>query len=141
MYNNLLFILRRYHYGNCDPRSTDVLEYTRYRKISFNQGLVQREGRMIYLDKKGNMVKLQGWKTISDRKYYFKEDGTAVKESKTIIGDKMYVFGKYAECEGAYTGWQSTKNGKRYYNGGKYVTGTQTIDGKKYTFDKNGYLK
>ena len=130
-----------------DPSDTAVLELTHYRKVSFNKGIVMRNGKITYLDKKGRRPK-KGWKTVNGRKYYFKADGTVISRAenrsstaKTVIGGVMYEFDYYGVCKGRYTGWYKAKKGKRYYSDGKYLTGTQEIDGKTYTFDQNGYLK
>ena len=129
-----------------DPDDTTVLELTHYRKVSFNKGIVMRDGKITYLNKKGERPK-KGWKTVNGRKYYFKADGTAISRgksrsetAKTVIGGVMYEFDLYGVCKGKYTGWYEAKKGKRYYSDGKYLTGTQEIGGKTYTFDKNGYL-
>lgn len=127
-------------YTDLDPTSEEVLELTHYRKIPFNKGLVTRNGKFVYLDKKGNVVKKQGWKTWCGNRYYVRSNGTVITDTKKEINKVMYEFDKYGSAK-EFTGWQRTKNGKRYYIGGNFVTGKQTIDGKKYMFDKNGYQK
>lgn len=66
--------------------------------------------------------------------------GLSVYDDIFTVNGITYKFGISAESEGKYTGWHKTEKGRRYYSDGKYVTGKQNIDGKTYSFDKNGYL-
>lgn len=102
-----------------------------------------------------------GWKTIDGKQYYFDENGNKVTKATTIDG-VLYKFGDDGICSGKYSGWAKTKTGRYYYkNGvklkscwiksggkktyyllksGKMATGTVTIGGREYTFDKKGRL-
>ena len=111
-----------------------------------------------YFNAKGVMV--TGWKKIGTKKYYFNAKGAMVTGWKKIK-NKMYFFkktgvmakneyikGYYMTKTGARSAkakcsWKKTAKGKRYSNAkGWYAKScTLTIDGKKYTFKKNGYVK
>ena len=111
-----------------------------------------------YFNAKGAMV--TGWKKIGTKKYYFNAKGAMVTGWKKIK-NKMYFFkktgvmakneyikGYYMTKTGARSAkakcsWKKTAKGKRYSNAkGWYAKScTLTIDGKKYTFKKNGYVK
>ena len=81
-----------------------------------------------------------GWQTISKKKYYFKANGVMAKNEyiKGIYLNKKGVRSNKAKCT-----WRKYKKGKKYGNAkGWFAKGvTITIDGKKYTFKKNGYVK
>ena len=78
-----------------------------------------------YVDDNNNYNK--GWQTIDGNKYYFKNDGSAVK--KTTIGGK---------CLGTFTGWSKSKRYKYYYKKGILQTGWITV---KYYAAKNGVIR
>lgn len=102
-----------------------------------------------------------GWKTIDGIQYYFDENGKKTTKPATIDG-VLYKFGKDGVCLGRYTGWAVAGNGRYYYKdgvkiknrwlrvggkkvyyllkSGKAATGTVTIGGREYTFDKKGRL-
>ena len=83
---------------------------------------------------------LEGWRNIGGKRYYLTIDEYYAKTGWQTIGGKRYYF----DPKEAYLlyGWQ-TIGGKKYYLGtdGVMVTGTRTIDGKTYTFSKNGDLQ
>lgn len=78
-----------------------------------------------------------GWSLIDGKWYYFNQEGIMTEGWKKI-GDKWY----YMEKSGAMRqGWFKDKSNKWYYLSvpdGEMVTGTKSIDGKKYIFDNNG---
>ena len=80
------------------------------------------------------------WQTIGKKKYYFKSNGVMAKNE--------YIKGFYVDKSGAKTSkakcsWRKDKKGKWYGNSkGWYAKNcTLTIDGKKYKFNKAGYVK
>ena len=92
-----------------------------------------------YGDTKGWYAKNQ-WQKIDDVTYYFKNDG--------FMASKEWVKGYYFNKDGSWTytykgTWRKTNN--KWWFGdtsGWYARNcTYVIDGKVYTFDKNGYLK
>ena len=77
---------------------------------------------------------LIGWKTISNKKYYYNTEGVLQKGIKKINGYYYFLDKKTGEMK---TGWQ-TDSGKKYYfdkSTGKMKTGKQLIDGKTYFLD------
>ena len=87
-----------------------------------------------------NQMQKNCWQTIGKKKYYFKSNGVMAKNE--------YIKGFYVNKSGARTSkakcsWRKDKKGKWYGNSkGWYAKScTLTIDGKKYTFKKNGYVK
>ena len=72
---------------------------------------------------------LTGWQKLDNRWFYFKKSGTNGSTTKKLSGwhkikKKYYYF----------------RPGKGKFDGYTYMNGTYTINGKKYTFDKNGAL-
>ena len=118
-------------------------------------GAMQTGGKYLgrawyYLGPDGAMQ--TGWKKIKGKWYYLEPTGDSKhKEGQMWTGwllDKNYNAWFLLSNNGdMLTGWQKV-NGKWYYlspgNDGKHVTGqmfadgTYTINGKRYTFDKNG---
>lgn len=74
--------------------------------------------------------------------YLFEPHGleSELKNKIKAIDGTYYYFNNQGICTGRYTGWTKSSKGKRYYLKGKYLTGKQDINGKSYSFDKNGYL-
>ena len=92
-----------------------------------------------YADQSGWYPKNQ-WQKIDGKWYYFKADGYMAAEE--------FVSGWWLNKDGAWTdntkyGWHKTARGWWYgVSGGWYAKGkSYTIDGVKYSFDKQGYLK
>ena len=95
-------------------------------------------GKWFYFNGKGVMQ--TGLKKIGKKKYYFKSNGVMAKNE--------YIKGFYVDKSGARTSkakcsWRKDKKGKWYGNSkGWYAKNcTLTIDGKKYKFNKVGYVK
>lgn len=100
---------------------------------------------------------LTGWQTKDNKWYYFTPDG-AMHTGWSLIKGKWYLFDKdgamvegwrqsgekwyYFDADGSMKqGWFKDKTNKWYYLSvpdGEMVTGTKSIDGKKYIFDNNG---
>ena len=106
------------------------------------------------------------WKTIKGKDYYFKADGYMasdeyIKSANYNTNKALYYVDKDGAWDGATyrwmkddTGWWIAKvggswyaencwctiDGKKYYfnDKGYMVTGTKTINGRIYSFDKNG---
>lgn len=96
-------------------------------------------GKWYYFDNSGVMV-ANKWLTIGKTTYYFKADGTMASDE--------WVKGYYLNKDGSWTykykaSWNKTTKGYWYGINGVWVATncTITIDGKSYTFDKNGILK
>ena len=102
-------------------------------------GLQTINKKSYFFDTKTGAMKT-GWQTISKKKYYFKANGVMARNEyvKGIYLDKKGVRSNKAKCT-----WKKDKKGKKYGNAkGWFAKGvTLTIDGKKYTFKKNGYVK
>ncbi len=93
---------------------------------------------------------------------YAGADGRKVTGNRIIDGVR-YVFDENGYCQGEYTGYTRSGKGRRYWKNGElvkngwirvkgerkyyagsdgyFVTGTQEINGKKYSFDEKGALK
>ena len=82
---------------------------------------------------------LEGWLDYNGRKYYLTPVDYYARTGWQKIDGKWYFFDrKNADMK---TGWL-TEGGYTYYLGtnGVMVTGTQSIDGKTYTFNSSGAL-
>ena len=91
-----------------------------------------------YVDSRGTYLKKR-WATINGKRYYFKANG-CMASSEWINGK---WFGKNGLQTRKYKGsWKKTKKGTRFVDtSGWYAKNrTLTINGKKYKFDKNGYV-
>ena len=123
-------------------------------------GWVQDDGKWYYLDKKDGHM-LTGWLIFKGgRKFFLRKDGSMIQgPCWTTIGSKKYRFTTDGHVISA---WQLVK-GKWYYRNtdgniernkwlcysGKYyyltasgaaATGSVTVQGKKYSFSKDGAL-
>jgi glucan-binding repeat-containing protein len=102
-------------------------------------GLQTISKKSYFFDAKTGEMKT-GWQTISKKKYFFKTNGVMAKNEyiKGFYVNKSGVRSNKAKCT-----WRKDKKGKKYGNAkGWFAKGvTLTIDGKKYTFKKNGYVK
>ena len=130
--------------------------------IDYNNGMVTGtqiiKGQLYTFDKNGVLtgqaVKTNGWYEGKDGWYYF-QDGTLTRESTMYIGGEFYAFSSGKLVTDQFAGQcYMDKNGKRvkkkwkeingnwfYFDAdGYYVTGQQTIGGKKYTFNEYGEL-
>lgn len=121
-----------------------------------------------YVKEDGTYYKNQ-WATIDGKDYYFKSDGYMasneyIKSSKYNTDKILYYVNKSGDWNKKTYQWNSNDKGwwlearesdwyaksewatidfKQYYfdEKGYMVTGTKTINGKKYTFNKDGSLK
>lgn len=82
----------------------------------------------------------KGWKQVDGKWYYFKKDG--------LMATREWIGGYWLEKDGSWDGkkaasWKKTAKGWMYKTaGGKCIKNSKaTIDGKKYSFDKKGYMK
>ncbi|MBP5254126.1 MAG: N-acetylmuramoyl-L-alanine amidase family protein, partial [Lachnospiraceae bacterium] len=120
-------------------------------------GWRQFRGSWFYYNENGEMV--TGWKKIDGKWYYFSDSGVMCSIGWVTIGGKEYYFkksgemaaseywdGRWLNSDGTQTypyvaQWK--KNSKGWWYGdtsGWYAkNATYKIDGKSYTFDKNGY--
>ena len=80
-----------------------------------------------------------GWKKVSDKWYYYGENGKKVKGVQKIDG-KIYFFNKKGVMQ---TGWQQDADGNWYYlksSGAAYRKKWVTLKKKTYYFDKYGVM-
>ena len=91
-----------------------------------------------------NGVASTGWTKIEGKKYYFLKKTGQMVIGRYKIGKSMYYFDKTGAMVRKLSGakWVVDENGRRFYNGnGKYSKKVwQTIQGKRYRFDKKGYV-
>lgn len=82
------------------------------------------------------------WYESGSFKYYIGSDSMPVTKNKTI-GGVRYVFNKYGQCQGEYTGWTKSSNGRRYYKNGVMLKDRwiKTKSGKKYYAGEDGYMR
>lgn len=94
-----------------------------------------KDGKWYYFLENGAMH--TGWSMIKGKWYCFDKDGAMV-EGWRKSGEKWYYF----DADGSMKqGWFKDKSNKWYYLSvpdGEMVTGTKSINGKAYIFDKNG---
>ena len=90
---------------------------------------------------------VDGWKTISGKKYYL--DNGCMASGLTRIGDKVYYFNKDGALVTNQQGWKkldadSTSSPEEneffLYNDGTVKTGFMTVGDVTYGFDDYGYL-
>ncbi len=107
--------------------------------VSYADELTSQNGELFYLDDDGNIK--TGWQTIDGNKYFFKKDGTAVTKSCVINGIR-YKFSSDGVCQGKYTGWTKSANGRRYYKNGVMLKERwiKTKSGRKYYAGEDGYM-
>ena len=81
------------------------------------------------------------WYESDGFKYYINKNGAVTTKNKTIDGVR-YVFNKYGQCQGEFTGWTKSENGRRYYKNGVMITNKwiKTKSGKKYYAGDDGYM-
>lgn len=123
-------------------------------------GWVKDDGKWYYLDKKDGHM-LTGWLSFSNgRVYYLRRDGSMIQgPCWANVGSKKYRFTANGHVIAAWefsngkwyyrnTNGNVVKNKWLYYKGKYYyltatgatATGTVTIQGKKYSFSKDGDL-
>lgn len=122
-------------------------------------GWLLDSGRWYYLYEDGNTDRAPvgsmktGWLLNGNRWYYLNEEGNtdgapvgSMKTSWLLWKGKWYYLNPEGNADGApvgsmKTGWLSYY-GNWYYllSNGEMVTGTVTIDGKRYTFNSDGKL-
>lgn len=102
------------------------------------KGWLAQGGKWYYFDNSGRMQ--TGWREVDSKWYYFKKDGA--------MAASEWCGGYWLNKDGTWTyKYKATwkKSAKGWWFGdtsGWYAKNqTLTIDGKKYTFDKKGYLK
>lgn len=107
--------------------------------VSHADELISKSGELYYLGDDGNAK--TGWQIIGGNKYFFKKDGTAVTKSYVIDGIR-YKFSSDGVCQGKYTGWTKSTNGRCYYKNGVMLKERwiKTKSGKKYYADEDGYM-
>lgn len=83
-----------------------------------------------------------GWNNVNGKKYYVKKDGTLAEKSTTINGIR-YKFSSDGVCQGKYTGWTKSANGRRYYKNGVMLKERwiRTKSGRKYYAGEDGYMR
>ncbi len=104
----------------------------------FEGGLKRIDGILYYFDSSSETFSgaaISGWKTVSNRKYYFLSDKKAAK-GVTIIGTKKYFFG--LENNVLQGGLKSTDDGYMYFSKQTGVAETNKVVNGMY-FDSEGY--
>ena len=91
-----------------------------------------------FMDSRGNYLKKR-WAVIDGKSYYFRSDG--------YMASYEWIKGKWFNKDGLqkrkYKGsWEKTPKGRRYVDTSGWYAKNRTlrIDGKKYKFDKKGYV-
>ncbi len=81
------------------------------------------------------------WYKSGKFKYYIGSNSLPTTKNKTINGVR-YVFNKHGQCQGKYTGWTKSANGRRYYKNGVMLKERwiKTKSGKKYYAGEDGYM-
>ena len=101
-------------------------------------GLVWDSKGLRYINEDGSVFN-GGWKEISGKKYYFKNDGYAARYETKIDGKLYYFLG--SDCS-QLTGWLTwySDGSKSYFDpadGGAAAKGLKIIGGKAYLFNDN----
>ena len=101
-------------------------------------GLVWDSKGLRYINEDGSVFN-GGWKEISGKRYYFKNDGYAARYETKIDGKLYYFLG--SDCS-QVTGWLTwySDGSKSYFDpadGGAAVKGLKIIGGKAYLFNDN----
>ena len=127
-------------------------------KGKMKTGWMQENGKWYFLNPNGSMA--VGWKKLNGKWYYMRSNGV-MAIGWTKVKNKWYYFNKdgsmasnewingyYLDKDGtwngkAQAGWRKSSKGWWYGNpeGWYAKNATLSIDGKDYSFDKNGYLK
>lgn len=83
----------------------------------------------------------RGWSEFDGKSYYIKGNGAFVTKSCVIDGIR-YKFSSNGVCQGKYTGWTKSANGRRYWKNGVLLTNRwiKTKSGKYYYAGSNGYM-
>jgi len=127
---------------------------------SGKNGFVKENGKTYYYK---NDKKQSGWQTVGGKKYYLSTKDNSLLTGVQKIGKNYYLLdsktgelkdkytGLYKQNGSTYyfksgniqTGWQSMKEGRRYFSTktGKMLTGIQTIGKDNYYFNSNGILQ
>ena len=101
-------------------------------------GLVWDSKGLRYINEDGSVFN-GGWKEISGKRYYFKNDGYAARYETKIDGKLYYFLG--SDCS-QVTGWLTwySDGSKSYFDpadGGAAAKGLKIIGGKAYLFNDN----
>ena len=112
-----------------NPSTSDVQPST---EVQYKEGLVSDKTGLRYQNSDGTFA--QGWKTVSDNKYYFGANGYAVKYEQDIDGNRYYFDWDYHMVTGWVT-WNADKTRSYFGDDGAALSGWQEIGGKRYYFD------
>ena len=125
--------------GSVDGISGNVDINFWYGDVPAGGGLYSDGNGLRFLRDDGTYL-YSSWKSIDGEKYYFNDNGYAVRYSQVIGGKRYYFDSDYTLC----TGWvRWSAGGKSYFSpkhNGAAARGWWTIDGKKYYFDANDSL-
>lgn len=112
--------------------------------IAAQNGWVTEGGAIRYVDGSGNYVR-NAWRDSDGKRYYLDEDGKAAED--TWVDSLYYVDKDGLTVKNAWRyedGSNREKEEGWYYlgkNGKVEADGWRTIDGEKYSFDKNGKMR
>lgn len=100
--------------------------------------LVFKNGRKFYLRRDGSMIQGPCWATVGSKKYRFTANGHIISAWELVNGKWYY---RNTNGDLVRNKWLCYR-GKYYYltAGGATATGSVTIQGKKYSFDRDGAL-
>ena len=100
--------------------------------------LVFKCGRKFYLRKDGSMIQGPCWASVGSKKYRFTTNGHVISAWELVNGKWYY---RNTDGEVVRNKW-ICYHGKYYYltSSGATATGKMTIQGKKYSFSKDGDL-
>ena len=100
--------------------------------------LVFKNGRKFYLRRDGSMIQGPCWATVGSKKYRFTSNGHIISAWELVDGKWYY---RNTNGDLVRNKWLCYR-GKYYYltAGGATATGSVTIQGKKYSFDRDGAL-
>jgi len=105
------------------------------------EGLV-KEGTETYYYQDG--VKQKGWQRIDGKKYFFRFNNARMVKGRFAVKGTVYYFNTRGVCVKKIpdASWETDEKGIRFCDGAdKYLkNGWKTIQGKKYYFDKKGYV-
>lgn len=128
-----------YMYKNRWLKTANNNYYLFKKNGQLTKGLGSWGGKKYYFDPQTGK-RLSGWQTIKKKRYYFGTDDQAWMRINTFVksNGSIYFVKRDGTC---VTGW-ATLYGNRFYfdKKGRAYTGSHTINGVSYNFNKTGVL-